>query len=69
VLFVGIRKDLGFNFNFSSNTYPMITLKDAICDLRESVIPALPLNNTNGDVCKVTNHEVVFHLFICLGIE
>ncbi|EET18467.1 LOW QUALITY PROTEIN: modification methylase, partial [Francisella tularensis subsp. tularensis MA00-2987] len=48
---------IGFNFNFSTNTYPKITLKDAIWDLRESVIPALPLNNTNGDGCKVTNHE------------
>ena len=33
------------------------TLKDAIWDLRESAIAALPPNKSNGDLCKIPNHE------------
>lgn len=57
VFFIGIRKDLGFKFEFPEITFPKITLKEAIIDLQDSAIPALTGNHTNGESCKVANHE------------
>ena len=34
-----------------------LVLKDAIWDLKDSAIPALKFNKTNGTNCKVLNHE------------
>lgn len=57
VFFIGIRKDLGFKFQFPTITYPKIDLQKAIGDLKDSALPALPFNKTNGDNCKFPNHE------------
>lgn len=57
VFFVGIRKDLNFTYQFSYPNYPKLTLHDAIKDLQDTAIPALKANKTNGDKCKVANHE------------
>lgn len=59
VFFVGYRKDLGIQFKFpTGNTiFEKITLKQAIGDLSENVLPAAKNNNTNGDACSVPNHE------------
>ncbi|HEY0261787.1 MAG TPA: DNA cytosine methyltransferase [Chitinophagales bacterium] len=57
VIFVGIRKDLGFKYQFSKPKFPKLTLKDAIFDLRENVLPAKTNNKTNGNICAVSNHE------------
>ena len=57
VFFVGIRKDLNFTYQFSYPNYPKLTLHDAIKDLQDTAIPALKTNKTNGDKCKVANHE------------
>ena len=57
VFFIGIRKDLDFKFQFPSETFTKISLKDAIYDLREGALPALEFNNTNGYHCSVSNHE------------
>jgi len=57
VFFIGIRKDLGFRFEFPKTTFPKITLNDAISDLKESVLPAKEYNKTNGSECKIPNHE------------
>lgn len=57
VFFIGIRNDLDFNFQFPEITFPKITLESAIGDLKETVIPALEGNRTNGEACKVPNHE------------
>ena len=57
VIFVGIRKDLGFRYQFIKPNFPKITLKDSIFDLKDNVIPALPYNKTNGEKCAVFNHE------------
>ncbi|MCL4116655.1 UNVERIFIED_CONTAM: hypothetical protein GTU68_039525 [Idotea baltica] len=57
VFFIGIRKDLGFKFQFPTITYPKIDLSKAIGDLKDSAMPALPFNKTNGDKCKFPNHE------------
>lgn len=57
VFFIGIRKDLGFKFQFPKITYPKIDLKKAIGDLKDNVLPALENNKTNGENCNVPNHE------------
>ena len=58
VFYVGFRKDLGLRgFQFPEAITPKPTLKDSIWDLKDSAIPALPRNKTNGDRCIVPNHE------------
>lgn len=57
VFFIGTRKDLGINFKFPSPQSSKIDLKEAIGDLKDSVLPALPYNKTNGKKCKELNHE------------
>jgi DNA (cytosine-5)-methyltransferase 1 len=57
VFFVGIRKDLNFKFKFPAPQEDKLTLKDAIYDLKDNVLPALPQNKTNGELCHVANHE------------
>ena len=56
--YIGFRKDL----NITDYQYPVKqshkpTLKECIWDLKESAIPALNKNKTNGDKCIVPNHE------------
>lgn len=59
VFFIGYRKDLGIKFQFPKPTTPekKITLEKAISDLRDNVLPAKEGNYTNGNDCKITNHE------------
>lgn len=57
VFYIGFRKDLEINFNFPEPHEKKPTLKDAIWDLKDSVLPALEKNKTNGDECKISNHE------------
>lgn len=57
VFFVGIRKDLNLKFIFPYPSAKLLTLKDAIWDLKDSAIPAREGNYTNGDKCIVPNHE------------
>lgn len=57
VIFVGIRKDLGFKYQFQKPNFKKITLLETIDDLKDNVLPALPYNKTNGDKCAVPNHE------------
>ena len=57
VFFIGIRKDLNFKFKFPNETFPKIDLSEVIKDLQETALPALELNNTNGESCKVPNNE------------
>ncbi|MCT4613776.1 MAG: DNA cytosine methyltransferase [Marinifilaceae bacterium] len=57
VFFIGIRKDLNFTFKFPTETFPKINLESAIGNLQEGVLPALEYNNTNGQNCKIPNHE------------
>ena len=45
------------NYEFPEpNSYKPV-LKDFIWDLKDSVIPALEKNRTNGEECKIPNHE------------
>ena len=57
VIFVGIRKDLGFKYQFQKPDFPKTTLKEIIYDLKDTVLPALRYNKSNGDKCIVPNHE------------
>lgn len=58
VFFVGFRKDLGItNFNYPKPLSQKPTLKDCIWDLKDNAIAARPKNRSNGDECKVANHE------------
>lgn len=57
VIFVGIRKDLGFSYQFQKPNFPKLTLQDAISDLKDNVLPATTNNKTNGVNCLIPNHE------------
>lgn len=57
VIFVGIRKDLGFTFQFQQPNFKKLTLQDAILDLKDNVLPAKINNKTNGNSCEIPNHE------------
>ena len=57
VFYVGIRKDLGIKFNFPEPMTNKISLSKAIGDLKDTALPALATNKTNGDNCIVSNHE------------
>ncbi len=57
VIFVGIRKDLGFTYQFQKPNFPKLTLQDAISDLKDNVLPATTNNKTNGVNCLIPNHE------------
>lgn len=58
VFYIGFRRDLNLPpFAFPSPIAPRPTLRDAIWDLRETAIPALPGNRANGAACALPNHE------------
>jgi len=57
VFFVGIRRDLGFKFQFPQDKKNKVTLRQAIFDLRDNVVPAKEGNRANLEDCKIDNHE------------
>lgn len=58
VFFVGFRNNLGIeHFEFPKPLLHKPTLKECIGDLQDSAIAALPKNKSNGDKCKISNHE------------
>jgi DNA (cytosine-5)-methyltransferase 1 len=57
VFFVGLRKDLKTVFKFPTVKNEKVDLRTAIDDLKNTAIPALAHNKTNGDKCIVPNHE------------
>lgn len=59
VFFVGYRSDLGIEFEFPEPTTPKnkVSLRDAIGDLADNVLPTVEGNYTNGEKCLVPNHE------------
>lgn len=60
VFYVGFRHDLGItNFEFPKpiDSEQKRTLKDVIFDLKDNAIPAKENNKTNGNKCKIKNHE------------
>ncbi len=57
VFFIGFRKDLNIKFDFPKPFKKKRVLKDVIWDLKDNVLPAKEKNYTNGDDCKLPNHE------------
>lgn len=59
IFIIGYRKDLNIKFDFTQlkEEKKKITLKEAIEDLKDNVIPAKIGNYTNGDKCDIPNHE------------
>jgi len=57
VFYVGLRKDLMCSFSFPPHRNRKVALEQAISDLKDSALPALHRNKTNGDSCFVPNHE------------
>lgn len=57
VFYIGFRKDLQIDFQFPNSVQERKCLKDVIFDLRDSAIPGMDKNKTNGAMCKVQNHE------------
>lgn len=58
VFYIGFRKDLNIVFDKAPIPYGFkLTFRDAIFDLKDTAIPALEKNKTNGNKCKVLNHE------------
>ena len=56
VFFIGIRKDLGFKFEFPKPQPHKLTLRDTIYDLKDNVVPSIGTNKANP-CCNITNHE------------
>ena len=64
VFYVGFRKDLGIKqFVYPTPQSHRPTLREAIWDLKDTAIPALEKNHSNGDKCKVPNHEYFIGAF------
>jgi DNA (cytosine-5)-methyltransferase 1 len=57
VFYIGFRKNLNISFRYPSAHKHKTTLRDAIWDLQETVLPAKEKNRTNNGSCKVLNHE------------
>ena len=63
VFFIGFRKDLNIKFEFPKSFEKKRVLKDVIWNLKDNVLPAKEKNYTNGNACKVPNHEYLLGSF------
>ena len=59
VIFVGYDKRIGKKFTFPESIPELkrTVLRDAIWDLKDTAMPALLKNKTNGNKLKIKNHE------------
>lgn len=58
VFYIGFRKDLNIHdFEYPVPKKHKPTLRECIWDLKDSAIPALDKNKTNGTKCHKPNHE------------
>ena len=57
VFFIGYRQDLGKQFEFPAAEEEKVVLKDAIFDLKDTVLAAKEKNYTHGAACAIANHE------------
>jgi len=57
VFFIGFRRDLNLEFEFPEPLKSKKNLRDAIDYLKDSAVPAIGGNKTNGMDCEVPNHE------------
>ncbi|HIP46114.1 MAG TPA: DNA (cytosine-5-)-methyltransferase [Campylobacterales bacterium] len=63
VFFVGYREDLDIEFKFPKAFENKRYLKDVIWDLKENALHAKEKNHSNGDKCKIANHEYAIGTF------
>jgi len=63
VFFVGYREDLNMTFEFPNIFDKKRYLKDVIWDIKDSALPAKEKNYTNGNLCKLENHEYAIGTF------
>jgi len=63
VFFIGFRKDLKIKFEFPKPFEKKRVLKDVIWDLKDNILSAKEKNYTNGDKCKIPNHEYLLGSF------
>ncbi len=64
VFYVEFRKDLKIKFEPPKPYETKLTFKDTIFYLKDSAIPALEKNKTNGNNCKVMNHEYFVGVYL-----
>lgn len=57
VFLIGIKKDTNLRFRVPSEVVNKPTLRDTIADLEHSALPAINMCYTNGNQCKIPNHE------------
>ncbi len=57
VIFLGFRKDLNLKVSYPKPVKNPPTLKEAIGDLIDTVLPAKDKNKANGEGCIIPNHE------------
>ena len=57
VFFIGYRNDLAKKFVFPEPIGKKRFLKDVIYDIKDSALPAIGKNHTNGLKCALPNHE------------
>jgi len=57
IFFIGYRNDTNLIFNFPPPNEHIPTLKESIWDLKDNALPAKEYNYTNGEACKIPNHE------------
>jgi len=62
VIIVGYHKKMGMTFEFPEGSKKLLTLRDAIGDLKDPK-PALKYNKTNGNSLEVSNHEYMIGNF------
>lgn len=58
IFYIGFRNDLGIrNFEYPKPVGHKLTLRDVIWDLKDTAVPALEKNRTNGSLLAIPNHE------------
>lgn len=62
IIIVGYHKSMKMTFEFPEDPKKLLTLRDAIGDLKEPK-PALKYNKTNGDSLEIPNHEYMVGSF------
>lgn len=63
IIFVGIRKDLGFKYIFTHPNFKRCTLKDAIFDLRDTALPSFYNKDAKFIKSQIANHEYMIGNF------
>ena len=63
VFYIGFREDLKVEFKIPLPVDKKLVLRDIIWDLKETAMPALPSNKSNGTKCHINNNEYMVGSF------